>query len=93
MFAFTITRYIFSTEWLAKFHGLCYIVMQRHVKNGKNGDSQCSESWLEEHPWIRHTSSTTETSNQHSSLNNEIIDSKGNFNTKIQILTRNDFEY
>ena len=80
----------FSTEWLAKFHGLCYIAMQRHVKNGKNGDSQCSESWLEEHPWIRHTSSTTETSNQHSSLNNEIIDSKGNFNTKMPILTRND---
>ena len=85
--ALSKTRYIFSTEWLAKFHGLCYIAMQRHMKNVKKEDLPCSESWLEEHPWIRHTRTTTETSNQHSSLSNEIVDSKGIFNTQIPNLT------
>ena len=79
----------FSAEWLAKFHGLCYIAMQRHVKNVRKEDSKCSESWLEEHPWIRHTRSATETSNEPSSLNNEIMDSKGDFDTKFQTLTFN----
>jgi len=71
-----LAHVILAAEWLAKFHGLCYIAMQRHVKNIKKEDLQCSESWLEEHPWIRHTRTTTETSNQHSSLSNEIVDSK-----------------
>ena len=87
--ALSKTRHIFSSEWLAKFHGLCYIAMQRHVKNVKKEDSKCSESWLEEHPWIRHNRSATETSNEPSSLNNEIMDSKGDFDTKFQTLTFN----
>ena len=66
--------------------------MQRHVKNARKEDSKCSESWLEEHPWIRHTRSATETSNEPSSLNNEIMDSKGDFDTKIQTLTFNNYE-
>ena len=64
--------------------------MQRHVKNEKKEDLQCSESWLEEHPWIRHTRTTTEASDQHSSLSNEIIDSKGNFDNQIPTLTSYD---
>ena len=52
--------------------------MQRHIEKKKKDISQNSESWLEEHPWIRHIRSSKESGNQHSSLNNEIMDSKGN---------------
>ena len=51
--------------------------MQRHMEKSKKENSQGSESWLEEHPWIRHIRTTEGKGNQHSSLNNEILDSKG----------------
>ena len=51
--------------------------MQRYGNNGKTDGGNQIESWLEEHPWIRHSRSGSKEANQHSSLNNEIMESKG----------------
>ena len=64
-------------EWLAKFHGLSYIAMQRHVIDDEKTDKNDCLSWLERHPWIRHSRIGGKGSSQHSSLNEEILESRG----------------
>ena len=50
--------------------------MKRHASE-KPQDGKQFRAWLEEHPWIRHTRSGNSEHDQHSSLNNEILESKG----------------
>ena len=66
---------IMFLEWLAKFHGLSYIAMQRHVTDEEKANK--NSSWLEKHPWIRHSRIGGKGSSQHSSLNEEILESRG----------------
>ena len=69
---------IMFLEWLAKFHGLSYIAMQRHLTDEEKADKNSCLSWLEKHPWIRHSRIGGNGSSQHSSLNEEILESRGN---------------
>ena len=66
-------------EWLAKFHGLSYIAMQRYGDEVQNEGLNAINTWLEVHPWIRHARSGGKEETQHSSLNNEILESKGTY--------------
>ena len=68
---------IMFLEWLAKFHGLTYIAMQRHLADKEKTDKNSCLSWLEKHPWIRHSRIGGKGSSQHSSLNEEILESRG----------------
>ena len=63
--------------------------MQRFRVKDKDEDSKHFESWLEEHPWIRHSSSAGKTEEQHSSLNNEILESKGMLYEKYKLGLKN----
>ena len=52
--------------------------MQQHGDKAEDQGLNPFDSWLEEHPWVRHVRSGGKEETQHSSLNNEIMESKGN---------------
>lgn len=48
-FGLDFTHVLLAVEWLARFHGLSYVLMKKFGdKAGKN-----DRSWIETHPWVR----------------------------------------